>query len=485
MRDRPAEGRDPVAALAEEIVDLFTADGYRFAEGPELEAEWFNFDALNMDADHPSRGTAKAFPIEGPSGRSGLVLRGHTSPVQVREMLTRPVPLRMVTVGRVFRPDPLDATHSPVFHQAEVLAVAEDLGMDDLRDTLGRFATAMFGRRAPVRLRPHRFAYTDPSAEADVRCPACQGRACELCGDGWVEWAGCGMVHPRVLVTCGIDPRRYTGLAFGAGVERTLMLRHGLNDIRDVIGHDGSHPANRPPPRRRVPDSSGPASPFRRRQATAHALTAAGWAETRTDPFLDPAIWDTFGLPQDDPRRAQLHVTNPLDGRPSALRTSLLPGVLIALRTRTRHASGELRLFEQGTVFLSPPAGLRPQPPTPPTGGPPSPERLAALRAAIPAQPCRLAAALTGAGHWQAIIPVIQAVGRQWDVSLRPERGPRGGTPPWRDGRWACVVSGGTPVGEAGELDPAVLRRLSFPDGVAALTLDLDAMNRLNGEERT
>jgi phenylalanyl-tRNA synthetase alpha chain len=496
MRDRPATGRDPVAALAEEIADLFAADGYRFAEGPELEAEWFTFDALNMDADHPSRTPRKAFLIDGPGRRSGLVLRGHTSPVQVREMLSRPAPLRMVTVGRVFRPDPPDATHSPVFHQAEGLAVAEGLTMDDLRVTLGRFAAAMFGPRTPVRLRPHWFAYTDPSAEVDVRCPACRGGDCDLCDDGWVEWAGCGMVHPRVLTTCGVDAARYSGFAFGAGVERTLMLRHGLSDIRD-IGEPGRGPVVRPPgvrshpaPYESVPVLDLHASPFARRQATARALAATGWTELRTGPFLDPVVWDAFGLARDDPRRAPLRVANPLGGWPSALRASLLPGVLGALRTRLRGSPGKEMLFEQGTVFLRPPGGLRPMGPVPLIGRRPRPQQLAALHSAVPCQPHHLAAAFAGARDWQATIAAVHTVGRQWGAVIRAEPSDSPGAWPWRRGRWVRLACGQTPVGEAGELDPAVLRRLHLPGGVAALTIELDAfdradLNRLDSGERT
>ncbi|WP_433356183.1 hypothetical protein ACQP25_19235 [Microtetraspora malaysiensis] len=499
MADHPAAARHPVAALAEEIVDLLAGEGYHVAEGPEVEAEWLNFDALNMATDHPSRSADGTFSINGPNGPSGLVLRGHTSPVQVRTMLGRRAPLRMVTVGRVFRPDPPDATHSPVFHQAEGLAVAEGLTMDDLCATLGRLAAAMFGDNTPVRVRPHWFAYTDPSAEADVRCPTCRGGGCDLCEDGWIEWAGCGMVHPRVLATCRVDPGRHTGFAFGLGVERTLMLRHGLRDIRDIIRHAppcptavrANVPSDRPHPatdRTDVPSDpplapAEPVSPFRRRQATARALVASGWTETQTSPFLDPAVWDAFGLPPDDPRRAQLRVANPLDGYPPALRTSLLPGVLDELRAR--RPPGGLMLFEQGAVFPHPPGGLRPPPPLP-TGGPPRSEKLAALHAAIPAQPHHLAAALTG-GHWHAAAGAGHAVGLRWGLRLRPENGPSGTRSawPWYGERWARLTVDGAPVGEAGELDPAILRRLRLPGGVAALTLDLDALDRLSGGERT
>ncbi|MEU6411102.1 hypothetical protein [Microbispora sp. NPDC046933] len=486
MPDHPAVVRNAVAALAEEIVDLFAAEGYQFAEGPELEAEWLNFDALNMEADHPSRSPDATFYIHDPRGRSGLVLRGHTSPVQVRQMLSHPAPLRMVTVGRVFRPDPPDATHSPVFHQAEGLAVAEGLTMDDLRATLGRLAVAMFGHDVPVRLRPHWFAYTDPSAEADVRCPACRGGGCDRCEDGWIEWAGCGMIHPRVLATCGVDPCRYTAFAFGVGVERTLMLRHGLDDIREVIGHDRLHLSVRRP---RLPlhPSRGrprPVPRFRRRQAAAHALADAGWTEIQTHPFLDPSVWDALGLDRDDPRRAQLRIANPLGEHTRALRTALLPGVLLALRAWVRRSCGDPMLFEQGTVFHRPTGRL--PPPRLPVGRPPRPEQLAGLYSAIPAQPLHLAAGLSG-GHWHTAVAAARTVGRQWGVPLRPEpaHAHARGAWPWRSGQWARLVLGETSIGEAGELDPAVLRRLGLPEGTAALTLDLDALDRHSGGERT
>ncbi len=218
--------------------------GWGVAEGPEVEAEWFNFDALNTPADHPARALADTFFIE--SADSGVVLRTHTSPVQARTLLTRELPIYIVAPGRTFRTDELDATHTPVFNQCEGLAVDEGLTMANLRGTLDAFAEAMFGAGVVTRLRPHFFPFTEPSAEVDLRCWVCHGSSvghpenpCRTCrSEGWIEWGGCGMVNPRVLIACGVDPQRYTGFAFGMGIERTLLSRHGGGDIRDVVEGD-------------------------------------------------------------------------------------------------------------------------------------------------------------------------------------------------------------------------------------------------------
>ena len=218
--------------------------GYEVAEGPEVEGEWYNFDALNIPADHPAREMSDTFFVESPD--SGVVLRTHTSPVQIRTMLAHRPPLYVVCPGRVFRSDELDATHTPVFHQVEGLAVDRGITMADLRGTLDHFAAAMFGEGLVTRLRPSFFPFTEPSAEVDLECFACRGesvgnpdRPCRTCGsEGWIEWGGCGMVNPRVLIACGIDPDEFTGFAFGMGLERTLMFRHGITDMRDLIEGD-------------------------------------------------------------------------------------------------------------------------------------------------------------------------------------------------------------------------------------------------------
>ena len=213
----------------EDISDFFVAMGWEIAEGPEVEHEWFNFDALNFGPDHPARQMQDTFYVE---GESHLVLRTHTSPVQARTMLTRDVPIYIACPGKVFRTDALDATHTPVFHQVEGLAVDKGLTMAHLKGTLDHFARAMFGPEARTRLRPSFFPFTEPSAEMDLWFPQKKG------GPGWIEWGGCGMVNPNVLIAAGIDPEVYSGFAFGMGVERTLMLRHGIADMHDMVEGD-------------------------------------------------------------------------------------------------------------------------------------------------------------------------------------------------------------------------------------------------------
>jgi phenylalanyl-tRNA synthetase alpha chain len=236
---RPRGARHPLTTLQERIEDLFVGMGWEIADGPEVESEWFNFDALNFRADHPARQMQDTFFVEPAS--AGLVLRTHTSPVQARALLERGVPLYVAVPGKVFRTDELDATHTPVFHQVEGIAVDEGLTMAHLKGTLDHFAESMFGAGIVTRLRPSFFPFTEPSAEMDVRCFICKGGdpGCRTCkGTGWIEWGGCGMVNPNVLHACGVDPRRYSGFAFGMGIERTLMVRHGVADMRDMVEGD-------------------------------------------------------------------------------------------------------------------------------------------------------------------------------------------------------------------------------------------------------
>ena len=241
---RPLGARHPLTTLNERVAELFLAMGYEWSEGPEVEAEWFNFDALNIGPDHPARTTQDTFWVG--STDSGVVLRTQTSPVQIRTMLRKDPPLYAVSPGRVFRTDELDATHTPVFSQVEGLAVDEGITMAHLRGTLEHFARAMFGADMVTRLRPSYFPFTEPSAEMDLRCWVCHGasvgdpdRPCRTCSsEGWIEWGGCGMVNPRVLRACGIDSDRYSGFAFGMGLERTLMSRHGAADMRDIVEGD-------------------------------------------------------------------------------------------------------------------------------------------------------------------------------------------------------------------------------------------------------
>jgi phenylalanyl-tRNA synthetase alpha chain len=241
LPERPVGGRHPLTTISERVADVFVAMGWEVAEGPEVEHEWFNFDALNFGGDHPARELQDTLFLA-PAG-SGLVLRTHTSPVQVRSMLDRELPIYVICPGRVYRADALDATHSPVFGQVEGLVVDEGITMAHLRGTLDHLATAMFGEGMRTRIRPNYFPFTEPSAEMDLQCFSCRGDAeqqpCRVCSsEGWIEWGGCGMVNPAVLRACGIDPERYSGFAFGMGLDRTLMFRHGISDIRDLYEGD-------------------------------------------------------------------------------------------------------------------------------------------------------------------------------------------------------------------------------------------------------
>jgi phenylalanyl-tRNA synthetase alpha chain len=245
--DREPQGaRHPLTTIHELVSDVFVAMGWEVAEGPEVEAEWLNFDALNLGPDHPARTMQDTFWLEPADG--GLVLRTHTSPVQARTMLTRTPPIYVICPGRVFRTDDLDATHTPVFRQVEGLVVDEGITMAHLKGTLDHFAESMFGKGITTRFRPSYFPFTEPSAEVDLVCFVCRGtgmnsaadsETCRTCkGEGWIEWGGCGVVNPRVLASCGIDSEVYTGFAFGMGLERTLMFRHGIEDMRDIVEGD-------------------------------------------------------------------------------------------------------------------------------------------------------------------------------------------------------------------------------------------------------
>jgi phenylalanyl-tRNA synthetase alpha chain len=239
----PRGARHPLTTIAERAADVFVAMGYEVAEGPEAEAEWYNFDALNVGPDHPARGMQDTLWLDPPS--RGVLLRTATSPVQIRTLLSRELPVYVVCPGRVFRDDAMDATHSPVFTQMEGLAIDEGITMAHLKGTLDRFVEGMFGVGLRSRLRPSYFPFTEPSAELDFECFACRGESvrggppCRTCGsEGWIEWGGCGMVNPRVLRACGVDADRYTGFAFGMGLERALMFRHGITDMRDITEGD-------------------------------------------------------------------------------------------------------------------------------------------------------------------------------------------------------------------------------------------------------
>ena len=227
---RTTGARHPLSLLQELIGDVFVGMGWEIAEGPELENEWFNFDALNFDEDHPARAMQDTFYVE-PVERH-LVMRTHTSPVQIRSLLSRPLPVYVAAVGSTYRTDEVDATHTPVFHQIEGIAIDRGLTMANLRGTLEHMARSLFGEGAQIRLRPNFFPFTEPSAEMDVWSPHVKG------GARWIEWGGCGMVNQNVLRAAGIDPEEYQGFAFGMGIERTLMFRNDLNDMHDIVEGD-------------------------------------------------------------------------------------------------------------------------------------------------------------------------------------------------------------------------------------------------------
>jgi phenylalanyl-tRNA synthetase alpha chain len=235
----PGKGRSfgkkhPLTQVIDELKEAFLGMGYQIAEGPEVELDYYNFEAMNIPKNHPSRDVQDTFYIN-----DNVVLRTHTSPVQARVMKTQKPPIRVICPGRVYRSDEVDATHSPVFHQIEALVIDKGVTMGDLVGTLQEFAKVLYGENAKIRLRPHHFPFTEPSAEMDVSCWGCGGSGCRICkGEGWVELLGAGMVNPKVLRECGIDPAIYSGFAFGLGVERVAMARYNIDDMRLLIEND-------------------------------------------------------------------------------------------------------------------------------------------------------------------------------------------------------------------------------------------------------
>lgn len=224
----------PIQQISDEMKDLFVGMGYEIADGPEIEFDYYNFEALNLPEGHPARDTQDTFYIT-----DKMLLRTQTSSVQVRVMEQQKPPIRIICPGKVYRADNVDATHSPIFHQIEGLVVDRGVTMGDLKGTLEVYAKHMFGPETKIRLRPHHFPFTEPSAEVDVSCWTCGGKGCRMCkGEGWIEVLGCGMVHPEVLRRCGIDPEVYSGFAFGIGVERTAMARFGVTDMRQFFEGD-------------------------------------------------------------------------------------------------------------------------------------------------------------------------------------------------------------------------------------------------------
>lgn len=226
--------KHPITIVLDDIKDIFLGMGYSIAEGPEIETTYFNFDALNAPADHPSRDLQDTMYIT-----DDIILRTQTSPVQVRTMLNNKPPIKIICPGRVYRSDSVDATHSPMFHQVEGLVIDKNISMADLKGTLEMFSKKYFGENTKIRLRPHHFPFTEPSAEVDVSCFVCGGKGCRVCKqEGWIEILGAGMVHPNVLRAGGIDPNEYQGFAFGLGVERIAMTKFGVNDMRYLYEND-------------------------------------------------------------------------------------------------------------------------------------------------------------------------------------------------------------------------------------------------------
>lgn len=226
--------KHPLSIVLDEIKDVFLGMGYEIAEGPEVELDYYNFEALNIPKGHPARDTQDTFYVN-----ENIVLRTQTSPVQIRVMQEKKPPIKIICPGRVYRSDAVDATHSPIFNQVEGLVIDKGVTMGDLSGTLQIFAKSLFGENTRIRLRPHHFPFTEPSAEVDVSCWTCGGKGCRVCkNEGWIEILGAGMVHPKVLKECGIDPEIYSGFAFGLGVERTAMGRFNIDDLRLLYEND-------------------------------------------------------------------------------------------------------------------------------------------------------------------------------------------------------------------------------------------------------
>jgi len=230
----PRGRKHPLTLVLDEIKEVFIGMGYDIAEGPEVELDYYNFEALNIPKNHPARDTQDTFYIN-----DKVLLRTQTSPVQIRVMEKNKPPIKIICPGRVYRSDQVDATHSPIFYQVEGLVVDKGITMGDLIGTLQVFAKRLFGENTKIRLRPHHFPFTEPSAEVDVSCWSCGGKGCRVCkNEGWIEILGSGMVHPKVLENCGIDPKIYSGFAFGLGVERTAMGRFNIDDLRLLYEND-------------------------------------------------------------------------------------------------------------------------------------------------------------------------------------------------------------------------------------------------------
>lgn len=231
----PQKGaKHPLTQVLDDLKDIFIGMGFSIAEGPEVELDYYNFEALNIPKDHPARDTQDTFYIN-----ENVVLRTQTSPIQIRTMEKQKPPIRVLAPGRVYRSDAVDATHSPVFHQVEGLVIDKGVTMADLKGTLETFVHKLYGEETRLRFRPHHFPFTEPSAEVDISCFNCGGKGCNICkGEGWIEILGCGMVHPKVLKNCNIDPDIYSGFAFGIGLERVAQFRYDVKDMRMYYEND-------------------------------------------------------------------------------------------------------------------------------------------------------------------------------------------------------------------------------------------------------
>ena len=226
--------RHPLDLTLERMKEIFISMGFSIEDGPEVELDHYNFEALNIPKDHPARSEQDTFYIN-----DNIVLRTQTSPIQIRTMENQEPPIKMISPGKVYRSDAVDATHSPIFYQMEGLVIDKGVTFADLKGTLELFAKKMFGDKVVTKFRPHHFPFTEPSAEMDATCFVCEGKGCRVCkGSGWIEILGCGMVHPNVLRNCGIDPEVYSGFAFGFGVDRMVMLKYGIDDIRALYESD-------------------------------------------------------------------------------------------------------------------------------------------------------------------------------------------------------------------------------------------------------
>ncbi len=232
--ERVAGSLHPINVVLNDLLDIFTGMGFEAVEGPEIEYDHYNFELLNLPKNHPARDAQDTFYID-----DNVVLRTHTSPVQARIMTTRKPPIRIISPGRVYRADEVDATHSPVFHQIEGLVIDENISIGDLKGTLDTFAQRLYGAGVTTRFRPSFFPFTEPSAEVDLTCAACGGKGCRMCkGTGWIEVLGAGMVNPKVLEMCGIDSKKYSGFAFGMGVERMTLLKYNIPNLRYLYEND-------------------------------------------------------------------------------------------------------------------------------------------------------------------------------------------------------------------------------------------------------